>query len=96
MRQTARRRERGQRRFRPLHAQSFATLCKSAGGVELVGAIRIARTRRTPWVIDRSRDFQHLLDLGIVVPHLAPIDWPIGAVAKNAARFEPFRSKTQR
>ena len=80
-----------------MHAQGLAAPGQgTGGGVELVGAIRIARTRRTPRVVDRSGNFQRLLDLRVVVPHFAPVQRPIGAVAEYATRPEPVRPEAQR
>src|SRR5581483_7162439 len=42
------------------------------------------------------RNRQGLLDLVVVLPHLAPIERPVGAIAEYAARFEPFGPESQR
>ena len=97
MRQPARRRQRRQRRLGPVDAHRLAASASAQRrGVQLVRAIGIARTLRPPGIVDRPGDLQRLLDLGVVVPHLAPIERPVRAVAEQAARLEPFRAEAQR
>ncbi len=90
-------RDGGERRRRPGNAECFGPFGEhQGGGIEFVRPIRIARPLRTPRVIHRPRDLQRAFDLGVIAPHLAPIERPIGAVAELAARLEPFRAKAQR
>ena len=96
-RSAARRRKRGERRWRPRDAERLrAARQHHRGRIELVRAVGIARPLRTPWISYRAGDLQRLLDLVVVVPHLAPIERPVGAVAEKRARLEPFRAKAQR
>ena len=93
----ARRREGRERRLRPLDAHRLAPFGQHARrGVERMRAIGIARSLRSPRIGDRAGDLQRLLDLAVVVPHFAPIERPVGAVAEQAARLEPFGTKAQR
>ncbi len=97
MRAAARRGQRGERRRRPVHAERLGAAREhQRGGVQLVRAIRIARARRPPRIADRAADLQRLLDLAVVMPHLAPVERPVDAVAECAARAEPFGPKPQR
>ena len=58
--------------------------------------VRIAATLRPPRIIHRSGNFQRVFDLGVIVPHLAPIERPVRAIAELRARLEPFRTEAQR
>ena len=96
-RHPARRRHGGERRLGPLHAQRLAASRQSKrGGIEFVRAIGIARPRRPPRIGNWSGNFQRLFGFGVVAPHFAPIERPIGAIAENGARLEPLRPEAQR
>ena len=94
----ARRRDRRERRRRSSRCRALRRLraSTSAAAFSSCGAVRIARPLRPPGIIDRAGNFQRLFDLGVIVPHLAPIERPVRAIAELAARLEPFRPKAQR
>src|SRR5205085_3481052 len=69
---------------------------RTRSGIEWMRAIGITRTTRPPGVVNRPGNFQCLLDLGVVVPHLPPIERPIRSIAEQSARFEPFRTEAKR
>ncbi len=93
----ARRRNGGERGRRPGDPHCLGAPGQhQCRGIQLVRAIGIARALGSPRIVDRTRNLQRLLDLGVIAPHLAPVDRPVGAVAEPAARLEPFRSKAQR
>src|SRR6185312_2214107 len=87
----------GKRRFRPLDAQLLTAAGKGpCRAVEFVCTIRISRSSGPPWIGNGSSDLQCVLDFGVIVPHLAPVERPISAISEQTARLEPLRSKSQR
>ena len=97
MGKAARSGERRERRRRPGDAERLAPSARtSAGGVQLMRAIRVARPLRPPWVRYGPGDLQRLFDLAVVAPHLAPVERPVGAVAELGAGLEPFGPEAQR
>ena len=97
MRQAARRRQGRDRRFRPGDSQCLAAFRqRQRSGIQFVRPIRIARARRPPRIGHRTGDLQRFLDLGVVTPHLLPIDRPIRPIAEQRARPEPLRPEAQR
>src|SRR5690348_4042215 len=81
----------------PVDAERLGALCESErGGVELVWPVGIPRAPGAPGVTYGTGDLQRILDLMVVLPHLSPVERPIGAVAEKTASLEPFRPEAQR
>src|SRR6516164_2954145 len=89
--------ESGERRRRPLDAQCFGPFGKNQGcRVQLMWAIGITRTFRSPRIAKRSGNPERLLDFGVVIPHFSPIERPVEPVTELAARLEPFGPESER
>ncbi|MDR8934491.1 hypothetical protein FEP65_01366 [Burkholderia multivorans] len=97
MRAAARRGQRRERRRRPVDAERLGAAREhERGRVQFMGAVRVARARRSPGIVHRPADLQRLLDFAVVAPHLAPVERPVDAVTEQRARAEPFGPKAQR
>ncbi|CAJ3171598.1 Uncharacterised protein [Burkholderia pseudomallei] len=97
MREPARRGQRRERRRRPADAERVGAAREhECGRVQLVRAIRIARPLRPPRIANGPADLQRVLHLGVIAPHLAPVERPVRAVAEPRARLEPVGAKAQR
>src|SRR6185312_8793513 len=83
-------RQRRERSGRPVDSECFGALGKGeGGGVELVSTVRVPGTLRPPGIADGAGNLQGVLDFVVVLPHLAPVERPVGAIAEEAAGLEP-------
>ena len=90
-------RQRRKRRLGPVDADRFAAFRKQfAGGIQLMRAIGVTRSLRSPGIGQRPGDVDLPLGNSVIAPHLLPGDRPIRAVAERRARLEPLGSEAQR